>query len=103
MRTSAPNEISGPVLAADESRPSFVVHVDGRPVKAHAGQTVAAVLLAAGIRAFRRTVQRDEPRGVFCGMGVCYECLVTVNGAANTRACVTVVAPDMTIETGGRP
>ncbi|MBM4459247.1 MAG: (2Fe-2S)-binding protein [Chloroflexi bacterium] len=82
------------------SVPAFIVHVDGRPVAAHAGETVAAVLLAAGIRIFRRTAQRGEPRGVFCGIGVCYECLVTVDGAANTRACVTVVAPGMVIETG---
>lgn len=82
---------------------TFVVHVNGRPVITHAGETVAAVLLAEGIRAFRRTAHRGEPRGVFCGIGICYECLVTVNGVANTRACVTTVAPGMIIETGGRP
>jgi predicted molibdopterin-dependent oxidoreductase YjgC len=79
---------------------AFPVQIDGRPVTAHTGETVAAVLLAEGIRAFRRTPGRNEPRGVFCGIGVCYECLVTVNGAPNVRACVTTVAPGMVIETG---
>jgi predicted molibdopterin-dependent oxidoreductase YjgC len=87
-------------LPAAKPGDAFIVHVDGRPITAQAGETVAAVLLAAGIRAVRRTAQRGEPRGVFCGIGVCYECLVTVNGAANVRACVTVVAPGMEIETG---
>jgi sarcosine oxidase subunit alpha len=91
-------ELASPAVGPGSA---FVVQVNGRPVTAHAGQTVAAVLLAAGIRVFRRTAQRREPRGVFCGMGICYECLVTVNGVANTRACVTVAAPGMVIETGG--
>ena len=94
------------VIATDQ-RPAdsqhedvMTVQVDGRPVAAAAGQTVAAVLLAQGIRQFRRTATRGEPRGVFCGMGVCYECLVTVDGVPNVRACMTVVGPGMIVETG---
>jgi sarcosine oxidase subunit alpha len=79
---------------------TMTVQVDGRPVAALVGDTVAAVLLAQGIRQFRRTPKRGEPRGVFCGMGVCYECLVTVDGVPNVRACMTAVAPGMNIETG---
>lgn len=79
---------------------AITVQVDRRPVAAAAGQTVAAVLLAQGIRQFRHTDRRGEPRGVFCGMGVCYECLVTVDGVPNVRACMTVVAPGMIVETG---
>ena len=78
---------------------ALTVSVNGRAVVARAGESAAAVLLAAGIRTFRRTAKRGEPRGVFCGMGICYECLVTVNGVPNVRACVTPVAPGMTIET----
>jgi len=87
-------------LQSVESTPAIMVQIDGRLVAAHAGETVASVLLAEGFRAFRRTPGRHEPRGVFCGIGVCYECLVTVNDAPNTRACVTVVTPGMVIETG---
>jgi predicted molibdopterin-dependent oxidoreductase YjgC len=87
-------------LPAAEPDGVFVVHVDGRPVSTYAGQTVAALLFANGIRVFGRSAHGGEPRGVFCGIGVCYECLVTVNGEANTRACVTTVASGMVIETG---
>jgi predicted molibdopterin-dependent oxidoreductase YjgC len=78
----------------------IIVSVDARPVSAYAGETVAAVLLAEGIRVFRHTAKRGEPRGIFCGMGICYECLVTVDGVPNVRACVTMVRPGMTIQVG---
>jgi sarcosine oxidase subunit alpha len=74
------------------------VHVDDQPVKAFKGETVAAVLLAEGIRAFRHTLQ-GEARGIFCGMGICYECLVTVDGLPNVRACMTPVSEGMVIKT----
>jgi sarcosine oxidase subunit alpha len=76
--------------------------VDGRDVTAYLGETVASVLLAEGIRTFRFDAD-GRPRGLYCGIGICYECLVTVDGMANTRACVTAVAEGMTIETGARP
>jgi predicted molibdopterin-dependent oxidoreductase YjgC len=79
---------------------AITVTVDGRPVSVLAGETVATVLLAEGIRVFRHSEKRGEPRGVFCGMGICYECLVTVDGVPNMRACVTPVEPDMVIQTG---
>lgn len=74
------------------------IEVDGRPVAARPGMTVAAALLAAGRRTWRRTAQ-GAPRGLFCGMGVCFDCLLTVDGAPNVRACVTPVAPGMRVET----
>ena len=61
---------------------------DGRPVTARPGQSLAAALTEAGVRAFRDTVGGAE-RGVFCGMGVCQDCLVTVDGTPNRRACMT--------------
>ena len=78
---------------------SIIVHIDGRSVRAFEGETIAAVLLAEGIRAFRHTTKTGEPRSLFCGIGICYECLVTVDGVLNTRACVTHVADGMVIET----
>jgi sarcosine oxidase subunit alpha len=80
--------------------PAITVSVDGREVSTFAGETVADVLLAEGIRVLRFTAKRGEPRGVFCGMGICYECLVTVDGVPNVRACMTTVAPGMEIQTG---
>ncbi len=76
-----------------------VVHLDGRPVKAFDGETVAAVLLAEGIHTLRHTAKDNQPRSLFCGMGICFDCLVTVDGRHNIRACVTPVADGMKIET----
>jgi len=84
------------------SRQPLTVEVDGQPVQAFAGESVAAVLLALGRRTFRHTEKTGAPRGLFCGMGVCFDCLVTVDGQANVRACVTPVRPGMAIETGGQ-
>ena len=73
-----------------------VVTLDGRPVIAYEGESVAALLLAEGITATR--VTRDgEPRGVYCGMGVCFDCLVVVDGVPNTRACMTWVRDGMRV------
>jgi len=60
--------------------------VDDRPVPGLAGQTIAGVLLGAGIRTWC-SARSGRPRGVFCGIGVCHDCLITVNGVADVRAC----------------
>lgn len=73
--------------------------VDGRPLSAFDGETIAAALLAAGIRAFRRT-PGGAPRGPLCGMGICFDCVVVVDGRPNVRACVTPIRPGMAIRTG---
>lgn len=82
------------------STPRLVrVEVDGRSMVAYEGQTVAAVLWERGYRAFRRTFG-GRPRGLFCGIGLCHDCLVTINGRPHQRACRTLVAPGMEIRTG---
>jgi D-hydroxyproline dehydrogenase subunit gamma len=76
--------------------PAVAITVDGEPVVAYAGETVATVLIAEGHHATRTTVG-GEPRGVFCGMGVCFDCLVVIDGVPNTRACMTFVAEGMDV------
>lgn len=80
-----------------ERGPRVDLLLDGRPVEAYAGETVAAVLLAQGEIATRRTVG-GEPRGIFCGIGVCFDCLVVVDGVPNTRACMTWVRNGMQVQ-----
>ena len=75
----------------------FNIEVNGQPIAARQGQTVAAALLAAGRRVFRQT-ESGEPRGLFCGMGVCFDCLVTINGLSEQRACIIPVQPGMQIQ-----
>ncbi len=84
-----------------EARQPLTIEVDGEPVQAYAGESVATVLLALGLRTFRHT-EHGAPRGLFCGMGVCFDCLVTVDGVENVRACMTPVAEGMVIATGRR-
>lgn len=74
----------------------------GRPVVARAGDTVAMALWAAGERVLRHSSKDGAPRGVLCNMGVCYECLVVIDGTS-VRACTTVVTDGMRVEIGGRP
>jgi predicted molibdopterin-dependent oxidoreductase YjgC len=83
----------GPGLARG---PKLTLSLDGSPVTAYAGETVAALLLAEG-HIETRTTPGGEPRGVFCGMGVCFDCLVVVDGVPNTRACMTTVHEGMEV------
>ena len=81
----------------------ITIHVDGRPVAAYSGETVFAALLAAGVTALRHPLkgQTETARGGFCGMGVCQECRVTVDGMPDRRACMTPVRDGMEVVTDG--
>jgi predicted molibdopterin-dependent oxidoreductase YjgC len=72
---------------------------DGRKVRAEPGQTVAAALWAAGIRSWRTTRESGAPRGLFCGIGSCFDCLVTIDGTPNQRACLVAARPGMVVTT----
>lgn len=72
--------------------------VDGRPLHAPAGQSVAAALLEHGRQTLRDS-PGGNPRGLYCGIGVCQECRVLVDGVA-VRSCVTAVAAGMQVTTG---
>ncbi|WP_329320259.1 (2Fe-2S)-binding protein [Streptomyces sp. NBC_01715] len=86
-------------LAGAEPGPAFTVTLDGRAVAALPGQTVAAALWTAGITSWRTTRGSGRPRGVLCGIGVRFDCLVTVNDRPNQRACLVPVRPGDTIRT----
>lgn len=73
--------------------------VDGKPVTAFAGDSVAAALLSAGILACRATPVSGAPRAPYCMMGVCFECLVTIDGVGSRQACVARVRDGMRVET----
>ncbi len=70
--------------------PRVLLDVDGRAVAAVLGESIAAALTAAGVMALRSTA-RGASRGLFCGMGVCQDCLVEVDGVSHRRACMTKV------------
>jgi aerobic-type carbon monoxide dehydrogenase small subunit (CoxS/CutS family) len=70
--------------------------VDGEPLRAHLGESVGAALIADGAAELRKT-RKGSARGLYCGMGVCFDCLVMVDGVPNTRACMTWVREGMEI------
>jgi predicted molibdopterin-dependent oxidoreductase YjgC len=74
----------------------------GRAMQGRAGDTIAMALFAAGEQVLRNSSRDGAPRGVLCNMGICYECLVLVDGRT-VRACTTVVRDGMRVERGGKP
>ena len=87
-----------PVTAGVERGERLTFTFDGEPIVAFRGESVAAALLAAGRRTLRLTAV-GAPRGVFCGMGVCFDCLVVIDGEPSRRACMTFVTEGMRVET----
>jgi predicted molibdopterin-dependent oxidoreductase YjgC len=72
---------------------------DGEKINALTGQSVAAALLAANQRSLRKTRFNNNERGVFCGIGICFDCLVVIDGITNQRACLTEAKPGMKVQT----
>ena len=72
---------------------------EGRQLPIRDNESIAACLLRAGVVILRQT-RSGEPRGVFCGIGICNDCLVTVDGVPNVRACMTIARPGTVILRG---
>jgi predicted molibdopterin-dependent oxidoreductase YjgC len=85
-------------VAASDRRETITIRVNGRAIDATPGETVMAALTAAGFKVLKKSNVRGEARGPFCGMGVCYECLVTINGVPKQRSCMTEVKDNMEIQ-----
>lgn len=90
----AEHPVLGP--AAEGRRVRFAF--DGTTLEGVEGEPIAAALLAAGVRSLRRTRLRGEPRGIYCGIGHCFECRVTVDGSHGVRACLTPVREGMVVQ-----
>ena len=86
------------------TRPAIELHVDGRPIEAHEGDTLAIALLSADVAAFRHTPVSDEPRAPLCLIGVCFDCLVEVDGRQNVQSCMVETRSGMKVRlpTGAR-
>lgn len=75
-----------------------IIKINDVPVTVPAGSMVAAAVLKAGVSSFRRSVT-GEARGPLCGMGICFECRVTIDGVAHVRSCQTVCENGMDVRT----
>jgi predicted molibdopterin-dependent oxidoreductase YjgC len=84
--------------AADPARPALAITIDGQSHTARDGDSVAATLLAAGFAACRTTPVTGSARGPFCMMGVCFDCLVVIDGRPNQQGCMIPVRDGMRIE-----
>ena len=78
---------------------SFEIEVDGQKVLAYEGESLATVLMATGILAFEHHAHPHAPSRLFCGMGTCQQCLVTIDNLPNCQACQIFVRPGMKVET----
>jgi len=88
-----------PILGREDKANKVKIIVDGKEILANEGEMVAAALMANGIRIHRYTVKNKEPRGIYCGIGQCTDCVMIVNGKPNIRTCVTPVKEGMKVET----
>ena len=75
----------------------LVFDFEGAEIVARSGDTVAAALLAAGVNSFRETPQGGRRRGPFCMMGVCFDCLMVIDGEPNSQACQVMVRDGMSV------
>jgi len=91
-----------PVLGPLSPARHCSIRVDDRTITAREGEPILAALWAAGIRVMGRTRKHSRPRSLFCGIGQCSDCLVTVDGRPNVPSCTTPVRDGMHVETEGR-
>jgi D-hydroxyproline dehydrogenase subunit gamma len=88
-----------PETAGAPAAATVTLSIDGQPIAARAGDSVAAALLAAGIVACRTNPVGEAPRAPYCMMGVCFDCLVTIDGQGSRQACLVRVRDGMRVET----
>ncbi|CAI8944729.1 MULTISPECIES: (2Fe-2S)-binding protein [Bacillus] len=89
-----------PILGNLDDRKRISFQFNGKEYEAYENETIAAALLANGIRTLRVHEDSGTPRGIYCNIGHCSECRVTVNNQMNVRACLTVVENEMVVESG---
>ena len=89
-----------PILGKLENLKAIRFTFDGTVYEGYEGETIASALLASDIRTLRVHEQSGTPRGIYCNIGHCYECRVTVDGQPGVRACLTEITANMVIESG---
>jgi predicted molibdopterin-dependent oxidoreductase YjgC len=88
-----------PILGQEKAADKVTIYYNGKALEAKKGEPIAATLLAHEIRLCRHTPKSKEPRGMFCGIGQCTDCIMEVNGIPNIRTCVTLVEDGMEVNT----
>lgn len=89
--------INHPILGEEKPAKEVQIFVDGKPIVAREGEMIACALVANGIYINRYTMNKHKPRGIYCAIGRCTDCIMTVDGLPNIRTCVTEVKDGMII------
>ncbi|MEC1550348.1 (2Fe-2S)-binding protein [Bacillus rugosus] len=90
-----------PVLGKIEDHDYVSFTFNNKVFKGLRNESLAAALLSSGIRTLRYHENSGNPRGIYCNIGHCYECRVSVDGQQGVRACVTPIKEGMRVESGG--
>jgi len=88
-----------PILGTLNSREKVDIFIDGKKIQALKGESIAAALIASGQDVFRYTKKYSSPRSLFCGIGQCNDCMMTVDGIPNIKTCIMKVRDGMKIQT----
>lgn len=88
-----------PILGAPQKGRRITFIYDGTPLQGYEGEPIAVALRAAGVMTHRHTRKRDMPRGVFCAIGRCTDCVMIVDGKPNVRTCITPLEEGMRVDT----
>ena len=87
-----------PILGEQQKGKLVTFTYDGKELQGYEGEPIAAALKAAGVMVHRYTKKEHKPRGIFCAIGRCTDCVMIVNGKPNVRTCITPVEDGMTVE-----
>lgn len=88
-----------PILGKQEKGRLVTFHYDGKELQGYEGEPIAAALKAAGVMVHRHTKKEHKPRGIFCAIGRCTDCVMVVDGKPNVRTCVTPLEEGMSVQT----
>jgi aerobic-type carbon monoxide dehydrogenase small subunit (CoxS/CutS family) len=91
--------IDHPILGRLRKRKIVKIFLNGKAIEAIEGEPIASALIASGAKAFRMTKRFHHPRGVFCALGRCTDCIMMVDGVPNVRTCITTVREGMDVRT----
>lgn len=91
--------IEHPILGKSKYKKKVKIYFNGKRLEAYEGEMIAAALIANGIKVFRYTKRENKPRGVFCDIGICTDCVMVVNKVPNITTCITPVRDGLRIET----
>lgn len=88
-----------PILGIQEKGELVKFTFDGKEIEGYEGEPIASALKAAGVMVHRYTQKEHKPRGIFCAIGRCTDCVMVVNGEPNIRTCITPLAAGMDVRT----